>query len=55
MGYEISWAWIRCVEGEVNLSKLDYDEMDLNYIQSVGDLYVDENNEPILDEEGNEQ
>ena len=31
------------------------DETDLNNIKSVGDLYVDENNEPILDEEGNEQ
>lgn len=28
---------------------------DLNYIQSVGDLYVDEEGTPILDEEGNEQ
>lgn len=31
------------------------DESDLNIIQSVGDLYVDESGEPILDEEGNEQ
>ena len=31
------------------------DESDLSYIQSVGDLYVDENGEAILDEEGNEQ
>ena len=31
------------------------DENDLNIIQSVGDLYVDESGEPILDEEGNEQ
>lgn len=47
--------YLRCVEGQVNLSQYDYDEMDLNYIQSVGDLYVDESGEPILDEEGNEQ
>lgn len=46
---------LRVVEGQVNLSQYDYDEMDLNYIQSVGDLYVDESGEPILDEEGNEQ
>ena len=31
------------------------DESDLSYIQSVGDLYVDESGEPILDDEGNEQ
>lgn len=31
------------------------DETDLSNIQSVGDLYVDENGEAILDEEGNEQ
>ena len=31
------------------------DENDLNIIQSVGDLYVDENGEAILDEDGNEQ
>jgi len=31
------------------------DENDLNIIQSVGDLYVDEEGTPILDEDGNEQ
>ena len=31
------------------------DENDLNIIQSVGELYVDEEGNPILDEEGNEQ
>ena len=55
IGYQGQWNWIRCVEGQVNLSQYDYDEMDLSYIQSVGDLYVDESGEPILDEEGNEQ
>lgn len=55
VGYQGQWNWIRCVEGKVDLSNYNYDEMDLNYIQSVGDLYVDESGEPILDEEGNEQ
>ena len=54
-GYQGQWNWIRCVECQVELSNYDYDEMDLNNIQSVGDLYVDESGEPILDEEGNEQ
>lgn len=31
------------------------DESDLSIIQSVGDLYVDEEGSPILDDEGNEQ
>ena len=31
------------------------DENDLSNIQSVGDLYIDENGNPILDDEGNEQ
>ena len=44
-----------CVEGDVDLSLYDFGEFDLEYIQSVGDLYVDESGEPILDEEGNEQ
>lgn len=46
---------IFCVEGDVDLSLYDFGEFDLEYIQSVGDLYVDESGEPILDEEGNEQ
>lgn len=55
MGYQGQWNWIRVVEGKVNLSQYAYDEMDLSYIQSVGDLYVDEEGTSILDEEGNEQ
>ena len=46
---------IFCVEGDVDLSLYDFGEFDLDYIQSVGDLYVDEEGNPILDEEGNEQ
>lgn len=42
---EISEIWGNTVQ----------DKSDLNIIQSVGDLYVDESGEPILDEEGNEQ
>ena len=45
---------IKLVEGKYNLTQYPWD-YDLNYIQSVGDLYVDESGEPILDEEGNEQ
>lgn len=46
---------IRLIEGEIaNLHEISHD-FNLNYIQSVGDLYVDESGEPILDEEGNEQ
>lgn len=46
---------IRLIEGEIaNLHEISHD-FNVNYIQSVGDLYVDESGEPILDEEGNEQ
>lgn len=48
-------VFIRVTEGDVDLSQYAYDEYDLNYIQSAGDLYVDEEGTPILDEEGNEQ
>lgn len=45
---------VRVYEGDIpNIA--DLYEFDLEYIQSVGDLYVDESGEPILDEEGNEQ
>ena len=45
---------IRVVEGDIDLTQYPFD-YDLSYIQSVGDLYVDEEGSPILDEEGNEQ
>ena len=45
---------VRVYEGDIpNIENLY--NYDLSYIQSVGDLYVDENGEAILDEEGNEQ
>ena len=46
---------IMVVEGDVELDTFTYDEVTLESIQSVGDLYVNESGEPILDEEGNEQ
>lgn len=52
-GYVYNYV-VRVYEGDIpNIA--DLYEFDLNYIQSVGDLYVDESGEPILDEEGNEQ
>ncbi len=45
---------LKIVEGTYDLSAYPW-SYDLNYIQSVGDLYVDEEGTPILDEEGNEQ
>lgn len=45
---------VRVYEGDIpNIA--DLYEFDLNYIQSVGDLYVDEEGSPILDEDGNDQ
>ncbi len=46
---------IRLVEGEIADLHNTSHNFNLNYIQSVGDLYVDESGEPILDEDGNEQ
>ena len=46
---------IMVVEGDVELDTFAYDEVTLESIRSVGDLYVDESGEPILDKEGNEQ
>ena len=46
---------IRLVEGEIADLHNTSHNFNLNYIQSVGDLYVDESGEPILDDEGNEQ
>ena len=52
-GYVYNFV-VRVYEGDIpNIA--DLYEFDLNYIESVGDLYVDEEGSPILDEEGNEQ
>lgn len=52
-GYVYNYV-VRVYEGDIpNIA--DLYEFDLNYIQSVGDLYVNGRGEPILDEEGNEQ
>lgn len=45
---------IKLVEGKYNLTQYSWD-YDLNYIESVGDLYTDSEGTPILDEDENEQ
>lgn len=55
MGLHNGFSNIVLIEGNDSQLIFKASYFDLNYIKSVGDLYVNGRGEPILDEEGNEQ